>query len=507
MARQGQAAASVEAMLRAIANGERQPLYLVAGDREIAEPQARRIARALAEAAGCEPEVRIRPDSLATLLTDLRTVSLFAPAKVVLAVDTAVLADRASAAGLIDQAEQGLPAPAPEALAGKQRRAAGRLIQALRVFGIDPLAASPEAAIAKLPDWALAGGAGLRKKKPRGRPAKARGALAGDLAALLEAARQAGLVGFAEGDLAELERLAEGAVPDGHALVLAEPSAAANHPLTARLAARGAAVFLARIEAGRDGVWKGLGPLVQELQDATGVGIERDALAELARRTLKSERDWSARQARPEATSRFAAEYRKLASIAGRGRITQAQVVNSVQDRGEQDVWQVLGALGEGRGGEALGRYRRLIAGAEDEIATRLSFFALLAGFCRQLTAVSGIVQLTGVAAGERSYYRFKERLAPALQADLPSGESSPLRGLHPFRLHRAYLAASRLPQAMASRLPWLVLETEQRIKGESRDADAAISQLLGRLARALSVERPPAASRRRRPATTGHRR
>lgn len=477
---------SVAEVLNAIAEGKRQPLYLVGGDRVTSEPLAQQIAQALADAAGCEVETRVRPDTLAPLLADLRTLSLFASAKVILAVDTAILANRGSAADLIDQAEQGLPLNAEGELSGGQRRSASRLLQALRVFGIDPLVGDAQASIDDLPDWALTGGTALRKKQPRGRSAKARKALAASLGGLLEAARQVGLVGFADGDLAELEQLAEGALPPGHALVLAEPSAASDHPLVQRLASRGAAVMLAQVEAGRDGEWQGLEPLVASLAEATGVDIAPDALTELARRTLKTEGDWGAKRARANATGRLAAEYRKLAGIIGEGTITRAQVVESVEDRGEEDVWQILGALGEGRGDEAMKRYRRLIAGADEPIAARLSFFSLLAGFCRQLTATVGVMQKAGVSAGERNYYRFKERLAPALQADLPSGETSPLRGLHPFRLHKSYLAASRLPRPLAARLPWMVLETEQRVKGASRDADAAISHLLGHLATAL---------------------
>ncbi len=482
------ASVTVEQVLKAIKEGKRQPLYLVGGDRVTSEPQARQIAGALADAAGCEVEARVRPDSLAPLLADLRTLSLFASAKVILAVDTAILANRSSAADLIDQAEKGLPTKGEVSgdLSDSQRRSASRLIQALRVFGIDPLVGDAQGTIDDLPDWALSGGAALRKKQPRGRAAKARKALAAGLSSLLEAAREAGLVGFADGDLAELEQLAEGALPPGHALVLAEPSAAADHPLVERLADRGAAVMLTQVEAGRDGDWQGLEPLVAGLTEATGVGIARDALAELARRTLKTEGDWGAKRAQANATGRLAAEYRKLAGMIGEGTITRNQVIESVEDRGEEDVWQILGALGEGRGDEALKRYRRLIAGAEEPIAARLSFFSLLAGFCRQLTATVGVMQKAGVSAGERNYYRFKERLAPALQADLSSGEASPLRGLHPFRLHKSYLAASRLSRATAAKLPWVVLETEQRVKGASRDADAAISHLLGHLATAL---------------------
>ncbi|RMH15763.1 MAG: hypothetical protein D6696_19805, partial [Acidobacteria bacterium] len=253
-----------------------------------------------------------------------------------------------------------------------------------------------------------------------------------------------------------------------------------------RLRAAGAAVDVGRVAADRGGAWQGLAAVAAELERETGVAIAQDALSELARRTLRQRGDWRDRAADAASTGRLAAEYRKLAALVGRGTIRRRQVEETVADRGEEDVWQILGALGDGRGGEALSRFRRLIAGAEDALRARLGFFALLATFCRHLTAVAGLLPVLGVPPGERSYPRFKSRLAPRLQGALPGGGDNPLAGLNPFRLHRAYLAASRLSPAVAARLPWLVLETEMRLKGESRDPDAAIAQLIARLASAL---------------------
>ena len=130
--------------------------------------------------------------------------------------------------------------------------------------------------------------------------------------------------------------------------------------------------------------------LAAELESQTGVGIDRRALDELARRTLQTARAkrGAAAGAAADSTARFAAEYRKLAALTAGGRITRRRVEEAVEDRGEEDVWKILDALGSGRGGEALRRFRRLLAAADDPLASRLSFFALLAAFCRQLTAV-----------------------------------------------------------------------------------------------------------------------
>ncbi|HYO16821.1 MAG TPA: hypothetical protein VE685_26790 [Thermoanaerobaculia bacterium] len=118
-------------------------------------------------------------------------------------------------------------------------------------------------------------------------------------------------------------------------------------------------------------------------------------------------------------------------------------------------------------------------------MAARLTFFSLLASFCRQLTAVRGMMRAARVPAGESNYYRFKSSHAPALQGEIPTGGKNPLAGLHPFRLHRAYLAASRLPEAFLAKLPAEVLETELQLKGEASEADVALARFVARLSTA----------------------
>jgi DNA polymerase-3 subunit delta len=463
------------------------PVWLVHGDLVLAEPAGERLAAALAGGSGAAVETYRRPPSLSPLLADLRTFSLFVPAKVILAVDTAVLADRGAAAQLVDDAREALPLPAgfdARPLIARERSAASRLLQALRLFDVDPEEGTAAAAIDRLPDWALEGGkAGGRKRRPSDE-------LRAGLAALLDGARREGMRGWGSGDLAELSDVVQGGLPPGHTLVLAERAVAAGHPLLALLAERGTVAELGELEAARGGAWEGLADLARELERQTGVAIARDALDELARRTLRQASDGrkgaaGAPGARAESTARFAAEYRKLANLArggGGGRIDRRLVEGSVEDRGEEDVWQLLDAVALGRGDEALDRLHRLIAGADDPLQARLAFFGLFASFCRQLTAIRGMMRLARVPEGEESYPRFKARWAPALQGELalPEGKGkNPLAGLHPFRLHRAYLAASRLPERLLARLPADVLETELRLKGESAEADAALSQIV----------------------------
>ena len=94
----------------------------------------------------------------------------------------------------------------------------------------------------------------------------------------------------------------------------------------------------------------------------------------------------------------------------------------------------------------------------------------------------SGMMRVARVPAAEANYARFKNQHAPALQGEIPTGGKNPLAGLHPYRLHRAYLAASRLPEPFLAKLPADLLETELQIKGESGEADVAIARLVGRL-------------------------
>jgi hypothetical protein len=484
---------SVDRFLSRLAGGgPAAQACLVHGDLVLAEPAAVRAAEALAKLHGCPPdriEIHRRPATLSPILQDLRTYSLFGGAKVVLAVDTAVLADRSAAAALIDEAQEALPLASADALSGRERQAASRLLQALRLFDLDPYAGPVEGVLSGLPAWALEGDRRARGGRARGK--KQVEEVRSGLAALLEAARRDGLQGMGEGALAALSDLLHGGLPDGHALVLAERDVAADHPLVKLLEERGAVLAVGSVEAEqRGGGFQGLELLAAELERQTGIGIAPDAMAELARRTLRQE-DGRAGGPRPidaDSTARLAGEYRKLANLCqgeGRPRITRDRVERAVEDRGEQDVWQILDAIGNGKGAEALERLHRLVSGAEDPIATRLGFFTLFAGFCRQLTAVRGMMRAARVPGGESSFPRFKDRHAPLLQGEVPGGGKNPLAGLHPFRLHRAYLAASRLPDALVAHLPADVLDTEILLKGESGEADAALADLVARVATA----------------------
>jgi DNA polymerase III delta subunit len=456
---------------------EPSPLYLLVGDLVLAEPAASRLGAALAARAGGSFALRRRPADLLPLLEDLRTFSLFGGAKVLAAVDTAVLADRSAALELVADALAVAPPNSSDSLSAKEREGASRLMQALYVFGVDPAAGDAAEAVAVLPDWALAGkrGAKLAKREAEQRRET--------LVPLLEAARRDGLAGLGEAALAQLGELLRRGLPAGHALVLAERSVAADHPLIAQLRDRGAFLAVGDVGHGRDG-FTGVDAVAAQLESEMGVGIRRDALAELARRTLRQEDRGGGVAA--ESTARLAAEYRKLADLAGGATIELASVRETVEDRGEEDSFQLLDALAEGRAAEVLGRLDRMIAGSDDPGRARLAFFALLAGFCRQLVAVRGVVDRLGLSAGERNYTRFKDRVAPALGGSLPEGLPNPLSGIHPFRLHRAYLCAGRLPLPVLLALPMRLLDTEMALKGEGTDPQAALAALIAEVATSL---------------------
>ncbi|HLX08777.1 MAG TPA: hypothetical protein VKY89_13040 [Thermoanaerobaculia bacterium] len=488
-------------------------IFLLHGDLVLAEPAALAVAEALAARHGGRVEAHRRPSSLTSLLQDLRTFSLFGSAKVVTAIDSAAFADRSAAADLLDDAEEALPlkegggdgAGTAPALSAHQRLAASRLLQALKLFEIDAGAGAggaepePEQVLAQLPAWVFEGGKAAR----RGRGGRARGKrqvedMRAGLATLLAAARREGVEGRSEGDLSDLAEAISGGLPAGHFLVFAEREVARDHPLARLLGERGAVAALGEVEADRGG-WQGVDLLAAELARQTGAGISSEALAELARRTLRKPGDRPAGGRGGEAagasvtadsTARLAGEYRKLANLAraaGGGRIERRMVEESVEDRGEEDVWKLLDAIGAGRGGEAMDRLQRLLAAADDPAGARLSFFALLATFCRRLTAIRGMMRVAGVQGGESNYNRFAARLAPALQGELPGGKN-PLAGVNPYALFRAYLAASRLPEAVAARLPWEVLETELQLKGESGEADAALARLVVHIGAAVKA-------------------
>ncbi|MDX1501117.1 MAG: hypothetical protein R3325_02060 [Thermoanaerobaculia bacterium] len=450
----------------------------------MAEPAAARLADAIATRLGGSPTVHRRPSTLLPLLADLQTYSLFDSAKVVVAVESAALAELSAAAALFDDLEKALPVEAAdgETLSGPRRDAAIRLLRALRLLQLDPYRGAPGDALAGVPDWALAGaGRGRKRAKP------AREKLRSGLVELLAAAREAELAGRGEGEAEELAALLQRGLPEGHCLILAESSVAREHPAARVLAERGALVDLGRVEQDRQG-WHGLTDVAAELERETGVAIRGDALRELARRTLRSERGGrpGTGAARADSTARLAAEYRKLAAMSPDAPIAAELVREVVEDRGQEDAWAVLDAVGAGRSDEALARLARLLAAADDPVGDRLAFFSLLAGFARQMAAVGEMLDAGVAQPGEGNYQRFKQRVAPKLQADPPGGGRSPVAGLHPFRLHRAYLAASRLPAASGVRLPARVLETELAMKGDSRAPEAALAAFVAGLAAAI---------------------
>ena len=480
-------APGIDAAVERIEGGDRRPLYLVIGEQVLAMREATRIAAALAASAGCEVAVHkgAAGAEVGSILADLCTFSLFEPAKVALVSECAVFADRDAAADLIDQTasvlddEYRLGGEPGEWLSRIQGLEAGRLLQVLRLFGIDPFAGETAEAIAALPDKALSGGRNYRRGGRRGRLKKQREALASGLADLLEAARAEDLRGWSEGDLAELHRAAEGGLPEGHGLVFAERSADREHPIVRRLFESGAAFEVGTLGFDRNGRVLGLDPVIGELQRTTGVGIDRGAADELARRTLRKE-GWGPSDAVASSVDRLSAEYLKLADgVRGRSnRIERSDVDEMVTDRGEEDMWEILNAIGEKGPAIALEQFRRFLDTAPDLNGALFPFFGALGGFCQHMTAIHGALARARVPA-VYNFNAFKSRVLPQLKADLPESVAK----VTPFRLFRAYQAARLRQGPEASRamaeLPWRVLETDVRLRGGSTDRVAAVESLV----------------------------
>jgi hypothetical protein len=477
----------LERAIAAATRGDTLPVYLVVGDLVLAEPAATRLSEALGRALGATPDSHRRPARLVPVLEDLRTFSLFAPAKVSLVIDAALFADRSVAAELLADALEAAP-PSGGDLSVKERQAAARLLQALRLFGVDPYEGDAAEAIGRLPDAAFQSSGGGKKRKIDAAQRES-------LAALLRAAREAELAGWGESDVAELARLVQTGLPKGHALVLVERAAAGEHPVVATLAEQGAVFRVGEVSSERGGGFSGLDRLATELERQTGVAIARDALDELSRRTLRT----AARSDEVDAdsTTRFAGEYRKLAELAlseapgdRPRRIERRMVEDAVEDRGDEDVWKLLDALAEGKGGVALSGVERMLRNADDPMAARLSFFSLLSSFCRQMMVVGGMIDLHSQPRGVAQYNRFKDQIAPRLQGPLPGPRDNPIARLHPFRLHRVYLAASRAPREFLNVLPAKLLDLELQLKGEASDPQAALALWIGELQQALGPAR-----------------
>ncbi len=455
-------------------------MYLVHGSRALAEPAGLRLAEALGKALGCEPHVVRRPDEIADVAADLRTFSLFADGKVVAVVESGVFADRATAATLFEEVRQQLPwSGGADDLNGKARDAATRLLQVLRLFDLDPAALGVERAVAGLPEALLVG------KGTRGAKGKAGvEELRSSLLPLLQAAVTAGLRGLGDSAASLVADLVRDGLPDRHALVLIESAVAGEHPVLEALTRREAVVFAGEITAGKGG-FDGLSALAGELQRETGVEIDRTALSALARRTLRfAEGFGDGREVDADSMARFAGEYRKLAALSGGAKIQSSLVETSIEDRGQEDAFQILDAIGDGKAAEALTKLERYLGSAEDPLAARLMFFGSLAGFCRRIVAVRGLAAALRVPSGERNYGRFSTQWAPKLQGEVPGLAKNPLAGMKAFPIFKAYQAAGRIPAATLDTLPARVLETERRLKGDSGDPDAALAALVLALAR-----------------------
>jgi len=469
-------------------------VVLVRGDRALAQPLAERLAGEVAGEWGVEAQELRSPDDLGEVLADLRTLALFEPGKLRIVVETGLLADKAATGKMLDAVREALPFAEGDELSGTARQAAVQLLRVCRLHDLELEGAAAEI-LAQLPDLLLGG-------KTKGTAEAARR----ELEPLLAAGLAAGLRGSGDDELGALTDLLRDGLPARHLLILVESAVADRHPLVEALERRGALLEAGRLSFERGAV-AGLERLIAELEGETGIRLERDAAAELARRTLRGEdrrRSGAGSGVDADSAARFAAEYRKLTALADGDRIGRELVEANVEDRGQEEVWPILDALGAGDAAAALDKIARRLSGADDRVAERLSLFALLAGFARQLVALGGALEVTRARRGEASYPRFKERLAPELQGALDGVGSNPLRGMHAYRLHRVYQAASRWSAERLAELPARTLETERRLKGDSGDPEAALAVYAVALAGPLKSSSDGRAGSRARAAGAG---
>ena len=115
--------------------------------------------------------------------------------------------------------------------------------------------------------------------------------------------------------------------------------------------------------------------------------------------------------------------------LSGGAKIQSSLVETSIEDRGQEDAFQILDAIGDGKAAEALTKLERYLGSAEDPLAARLMFFGSLAGFCRRIVAVRGLAAALRVPSGERNYGRFSTQWAPKLQGEVPGLAKNPLAG------------------------------------------------------------------------------
>jgi DNA polymerase III delta subunit len=163
-----------------------------------------------------------------------------------------------------------------------------------------------------------------------------------------------------------------------------------------------------------------------------GVAIEAPALEWLRRATDEDPR-------------LFSAELDKLLEWAGRGgRVTRADAVAQVEDRGAEDVYAFLDALGRRGSGEALERLERLLSGRpirmgkEREVDADdpfLMLFSVLVGELRKMLYVRSRLEEAGVRGfgAETSYQSYASRIHDALAEPVAPFSESPMSSGKPF--------------------------------------------------------------------------
>ncbi len=320
-----------------------------------------------------------------------------------------------------------------------------RLLQILRLYDLDPAAGAPERALGRrFPDGLLSDGKGEGCRRGAAPPTRA-------------APRRGGRGGPARHGR---ERGLAGRRPAARRPAAAATSwswSRAQSPTGIRWSKRssGAAV----LEAGRSRLGEGSGayrgPRRRSPTSSSarpGSRLRTDAASRARAAHAAAARIGIGRgrgSVDADSTARFSAEYRKLASLVRR-REASTSLDRARQRRGSRrggGLADPRRARRRARRDEALAKIRRRVAGAEDPLAERL--YVLRPPL--RIRAAGRWPwrersRQRALGAARASFETFKNRVAPALQKALTEAGLGALAKLHPFRLHKAYLAAARFP-------------------------------------------------------------
>lgn len=174
----------------------------------------------------------------------------------------------------------------------------------------------------------------------------------------------------------------------------------------------------------------------------------------------------------------LASEIEKLATYVGnRPEITVEDVAVLASPSGESSVWALSDAIGERNLPKALQVLDQLLFQGENAVGM---LFALI-GSVRNLLLIRELIDRK-VLQSYPDYGRFKaslERIPPSLGDEYPSDRRFNPLLVHPFRLHKLVLQASRFTLGELRRAMESMLEANKQLVSSSLDDKIVMEQLL----------------------------